>query len=157
MPAMSAEESKRDARRYMDELYNKGNTAVVFEMLAANFVYRNPAPPITPDREGLIQEMTMVRTAFPDLKVTVDDVLIEGDKGVMRWTMSGTHEGVFYGIAPTHKHVVWSGIAIWRTVDNKLVESWNFLDRLDLLNQIGATSQLALGQPISVTQAQPRL
>ncbi len=157
MPAMSADQNKADARRYMDELYNKGNTAVVYEMLAADFVYRNAAPPITPDRAGIIQEMKMVRTAFPDLHVTVDDVLIDGDKGVMRWTMNGTHEGVFYGITPTHKHVEWSGIALWRSVDNKLVESWNFPDRLDLLAKLGVPLPVDLGQPIGVTQAQPQL
>lgn len=155
MPGMSAEEVKATARRYMDELYNKGATAVVYEVLATDFVYRSALPPITPDREGIIQEMNMMRAAFPDLRGTVDDLLVEGDKGTMRWTMRGTHEGAFMGVPPTHKQVVWSGVAFWRSVDNKLVETWNYADDMSLFQQLGAMPQAALGQQPGAFQAQP--
>ncbi len=144
MPVMSAEELKAAARRYVDELYNKGHTAVVYEYLAPNFVYHTARLPFTPDREGVIQEMTMLRTAFPDLRFTVDDQLIEGDKGVMRWTLRGTHKGDYFDIPPTHKQVAWSGIVFARMSDGKYTEWWNFPESLGLFQQVGAYPQAAI-------------
>ncbi|HEX9057411.1 MAG TPA: ester cyclase [Ktedonobacterales bacterium] len=154
MPAMSAEEMKAASRRYMDELYNKGNTAIVYELLAPNFVYHTATPPITKDREGIIQEATLLRTAFPDARITVDDLLIEGDKLAMLWTIRGTHKGDFYGVPPTNKQVTWSGIVLGRIVDGKNVEAWNHVDRLGLLQQLGAIPETAITPQPTATQPQ---
>jgi predicted ester cyclase len=154
MPAMSVEEIKTATRRYMDELYNKGNTAVVYELMAPNFVYHTATPPITPDREGIIQEAALTRTAFPDLRITLDDLLVEGGKLAALWTIRGTHKGEFYGIAPTNKQVTWSGVVLARIVDDKNVEAWNHFDRLALLQQLGAIPEMAITpQPITAQPA----
>lgn len=152
MPAMSAEEFKATARRFVEELYNKGNTAVVDELVAPDFVYHTSNPAITPDREGLRKEPAEIRSHFPDLRGTVEDVITEGEKGVMRWTLRGTHEGAYRGIPPTHKRVEWSGVIIWRNRDGKMVEAWNFPDRLGLLQQLGTFPQAATGQQTTETQ-----
>ncbi|HEU5441949.1 MAG TPA: ester cyclase [Ktedonobacterales bacterium] len=109
MSAMSAEEFKATVRRFMEELYNKGNTAVVDELVASEFVYHTSNPAITPDREGLRKEPAGIRSHFPDLRSTVEDVITEGENGAMRGTLLGTHEGAYRGIPPTHKRVEWSG------------------------------------------------
>ncbi|MGE5333335.1 MAG: ester cyclase [Nitrososphaerota archaeon] len=154
MPALSPDEIKAATRRYMDELYNKGNTAVVNEQLAPNFVYHTALPPITPDREGIIQEAIMLRTAFPDLHVSLDDLLVEGDRLVFRWTMRGTHEGDFLGVPATHKQVTFSGLTLGRNVEDKTVEAWNFPGTLSLFQQMGAFPQPAIVQQPSAGQQQ---
>lgn len=154
MPAQSPEEIAASARRYVDELYNKHNKAIVYELVAPDFVYRTAEPPISPDREGLIQEATFAHTAFPDLRFTVDDLIVTGDKMVMRWTIRGTHEGDFYGFPPTHKQVAFSGLTLARISDGKVAESWSFGDELGLMQQLGVVPRFAFApQPIA-TQAQ---
>lgn len=137
MSAPSAEEHKATVRRFVDELYNKGNIAVVYENMAPDYINHTARPPIAPDREGFVQEALHLRIAFPDLRFTVEDLLVEGDKGVMRWTMTGTHGGDFYGIAPTHKQVTFSGLNIWRVRGNKEFESWSYAEDLHLFQQLG--------------------
>lgn len=159
MPVMSGEELKAEACRFVEEFYHKRHTAIVYEHLTPNYVDHMAQPPITPDREGFIQEATALLTAFPDLQFIVDDMLVEGDKTVMRWTIRGTHEGDFYGIPPTHKQVAFSGVVIARWVvstthegieGKAVVEQWNFVDRLGLLQQLGVFPQPAVTpQPIA--------
>ncbi|HEX8997778.1 MAG TPA: ester cyclase [Ktedonobacterales bacterium] len=155
MPTMSAEEYKAAARLFLDELYNKGNYAMVLEQLEPSFVYHTATPPFTPDREGVIEEAKMLRSAFPDLRLDIDDLLVEGDEMAVRYTVQGTHEGDFIGIAPTHKRVLWSGISIDHSVNGKSTNWWNFPDLTGLFQQLGAFPQVAatLQQPIA-SQAQ---
>ena len=154
MSTRSSEEQKAAIRRYMDELYNKGNTAVVDEEVAPNFVYRTAAALVTPDREGLIQEALLVRKAFPDLHCTVDDVLVEGDMLVMRWTMRGTQEGDYFGVPPSHKQVTYSGLSLVRNVEDKSVEAWTFFNTLGLFQELGAFPQAVVGQQPEAPQVQ---
>lgn len=156
MPAQSAEEMKAIARRFLDELYNKGNTTVVDEQMTPNFVYHTAEPPITRDSAGVIQEARMLRSAFPDLRFTIDEMVVEGDKMMVRWTMSGTHDGDFYGVQPTHKQVTWSGIGSAQMSDGKNVAWWNFPDEMGLMQKLGAIPQLGIAQQPGVSQAQPQ-
>jgi predicted ester cyclase len=76
--------------------------------------------------------------AFPDFDETIDDIVAEGDKVVIRVTCRGTHKGEFLGISPTGKKVAYTGIAIHRISEGKIIESWGVVDMLSLMQQLGA-------------------
>ena len=90
-----------------------------------------------------LARMRAIRSAFPDLHVTIEDQIAEGDKVVTRVTFRGTHQGEFSGIAPTGKRVEYSGIAIDRIANGKVVEMWHISNMAGLLLQIGATPSAA--------------
>jgi len=88
--------------------------------------------------EGLKQFVTMIRSAIPDLHITLEDDIAEGDKVVSRWRAQGTHQGELMGIAPTGNQVMITGITIHRIEEGKIVEEWENWDALGLMQQIGA-------------------
>lgn len=135
---MSIEENKAVALRYFEEAWGKGNFAAEAELLAPDFVDRNPTPGFTPDREGIHQFLVHFRNAFPDLQFTLEDLIAEGDRVVDRWTMHATHLGEFLGTPPTGKKVVFTGIDILHIEHGKIKESWHQEDQLGAMQQIGA-------------------
>ena len=110
---------------------------IVDELWAPNYVNYDPTNPEFRDLEGLKQWVVMVRNAFPDFKVTVDDMIAEGDKVATRWTVRGTHKGDFGKIVATGKQVTITGITLSRIVDGKTVENWWSSDNLGMLQQLG--------------------
>ena len=88
--------------------------------------------------EGLKQFVTMIRSAIPDLHITLEDDIAEGDKVVSRWSAQGTHQGELMGIAPTGNQMMITGITIHRIEEGKIVEEWENWDALGLMQQIGA-------------------
>ena len=88
--------------------------------------------------EGLTQFVSMLRSAVPDLRITLEDDTAEGDKVVTRWIGQGTHQGELMGIAPTGNQVTITGITIHRIEDTKIVEEWSNWGALGLMQQIGA-------------------
>ena len=94
-----------------------------------------PAQPL--NREGQKQRITAFRKAFPDLHLTIDDLISEGDQVVFRVTVRGTHQGAFMGISPTGKSVTVTAIDIARFVNGKIVEHWGQMDSLGLMQQLG--------------------
>ncbi len=98
---MSVEENKAKQRRVWEEIFNKGDLSVVPELFAPNYVYHGPVGMEYKGPEGFKQIVTMFRTAFPDMRVTTEDMVAEGDMVVSRWTGRGTHKGDYMGIAPT--------------------------------------------------------
>jgi steroid delta-isomerase-like uncharacterized protein len=89
---------------------------------------------------------TMLRAAFPDLHLTVEDSIAEEDRVVNRWRFRGTHRGEFYGVPPTEREVTTSGIDIWRIKGGKIVENQQVVDNLGLLQQLGAIPQPELAR-----------
>jgi steroid delta-isomerase-like uncharacterized protein len=134
---MSVEENKADTRRAVDEFWNKGNMELLNEFWATNYIHHDPGTPEVNDLEGFKQWVITTRTGFPDLKVTIEDIIAEGDKVVTRWTFRGTHKGELGGIPPTGKQVTMTGITIDRIADGKTVESWWNSDGLGFLQQLG--------------------
>ena len=132
---MPIEENKAIVRLICDEVFNKGNLAVADEVFAADYVEHLPGLPSGLD--GFKDFLAMLRAAFPDLHVTIEDLIGEGDKVVWRWTMQGTHQGELFNLPPTGKQATWTEIQIGRFADGKLVEHWMSFDRLDLLQQLG--------------------
>lgn len=134
---MSAEENKAKIRRIYEEVFNKGNLAVADELMAPNYVFHAPGGQEFKGPEGFKQYATMMRTAFPDLHITVEDMVAEGDKVVHRISTRGTHKGDLMGIAPTGKQITTTGIVISRFAAGKEVEVWASLDMLGMMQQMG--------------------
>src|SRR6266581_1562898 len=95
---MGVEENKATVQMFYDEVLNRGNLDVIDKMTAENYVDHTAPPGMPPGREGEKQWFTMLRAAFPDGQTTIDDIIGEGDKVVVRATMTGTHQGDFMGI-----------------------------------------------------------
>jgi len=134
---MSLADNKNVARRFLEEVMNRGNRAVGDHLVAPDFVDHSPMPGFSPDAMGFKKGLAMVRTAMPDMKYTIEDVIAEGDKVVVRWRASGTHKGEMFGIPPTSKSIVVTGIDIFRVSNGKLVEFWLNWDQLGMLQQLG--------------------
>ncbi len=118
-----------------DEVFNNGNLAVADEVFATDYVEHLPGLPSGLD--GFKHFLAMLRAAFPDLHVTIEDLIGEGDKVVWRWRMHGTQQGELFNLPPTGKQAMWTEIQIGRFADGKLVEHWMSFDRLDMLQQLG--------------------
>src|SRR5947207_4756558 len=119
---MTLEENKACGRRFAEEIMNKGNMAVAPELVAEDFVELDPFPGQQPGREGLIDIIAMIRTAFPDLQWTIEELVAEGDKVASYNVWRGTHQGVFLGIPPTGKRVTVSCMVFDYFVDGKFKE-----------------------------------
>src|SRR3972149_574102 len=103
---MQTEQNKALFSRMVEEIFNRGNIGLVDEFLAPDFIEREELPPGVPTgREGVKQLTIMFRSAFPDFKATIDDMIAEGDKVVVRISWRGSHKGEFMGIPPTGKSV----------------------------------------------------
>lgn len=131
------EQNKKIARQVFEEIQSQGKTDLVDQIVAKDYVGHTP-PKDFHGPEGAKQFEAMLRSAFPDLSVTVEDQVAEGDKVTTRWTFRGTQQGEFQGIPPTHKQVKMSGITIFRIANGKLIEGWNRPDMLGMLQQLGA-------------------
>jgi steroid delta-isomerase-like uncharacterized protein len=130
-------------RRYFEDVLNTGNLSLVEELIAPNYVSHYPAGyELGGGPEDVKQIVTQVRTAFPDVHFSVDDLVAEGEKVVGRWTFRGTQEGDFMGIPPTGRQVTVMGIAIYRFAAGQITEAWVAWDALGLMRQLGATLSL---------------
>ena len=136
---MSTEENKAIVRRVNDEVWSEGHLDVIEELIADNFVATVVgAPEQIRGPQGFREFVVTYRKAFPDLRITIDEQLAEGETVVTRWTATGTNEGELMGIPATGKQATTAGININRISDGKLVEGWGLFDQLGLLQQIGA-------------------
>jgi steroid delta-isomerase-like uncharacterized protein len=133
-----SEENKAAARAEF-EIWGTGELDKLDELVALDVLHHDPYDPYAADGlEGLKKSIELNRTAFPDIRITVEDQVAEGDKVVTRWTAAMTHEGELGGVKPSGKRVTMSGTTIERFEDGKVVEAWRSMDTLDLLRQIGA-------------------
>jgi steroid delta-isomerase-like uncharacterized protein len=131
-------EYKELAGRWFAEVMNQGNEDVIDEICAPNFVDHDPLPGTGPDRDGIHQFVKQVRSAFPDLETTVDDIVAEGDEIAVRSTFRGTHEGDFMGIPATGKKVEVANYDFVRLENDQAVEHWGTIDSAALMEQLGA-------------------
>ncbi len=135
-------ENKELVRRSNEELWGEGNLDIIEEYVAEEYVeYNTAAPEPIRGREGYRKNVEMVHEAFPDLEVTTEDLIAEGDKVVTRYTLSGTHDGPMWGIEPTGKEVEFEGISIGRLEDGQVVEGWSNIDVFGLMQQLGVVEQ----------------
>jgi len=136
-----SEEYKRKARRLVEEAFGQGNVEVIPEILHSDFVCYDPNSESGEIRgaDTIKGEIEYFRNAVPDLTYTVEDQVAEGDKVVTCYTASGTHQGEFFGVGGSGKHIQMSGIQIDRFDESgKLVEEWPEYDLLGAMKQMGA-------------------
>jgi steroid delta-isomerase-like uncharacterized protein len=132
-----SEEIKGFVRRYIDEIFTKGNLSAIPEFVAENYVNYNEINTMYgPD--GLAGFVTMLHETLPDVVETIEEQLVDGDNEVHRWVMRGTHRGPFLGFPPTGKQVELRGLTITRVADGKIVEEHSYTNSLAFLQQIEA-------------------
>ena len=127
-------------RRIIEEVWNKGDLSVVDELCAPDIVRTEPPSTgaVTNGIEELKQFVVAVRTAFPDVKITIDRGMIaRANRVTAQWTFSGTHQGEFMGVAATGKKVTNSGISILTFAKGKIVADYGMWDPLNLWRQLG--------------------
>lgn len=136
---MSSESNKAVALKFNDsvrEYWRTGDVNVFDDVLSPDFVHHSPGLP--PNLEGMKQAIPMFRSAFPDMELTVENVVAEGDRVADHVTVRGTHKGELMGVPPTGKKVQFAEMHISRIKDGKIVERWGQWDALGMLQQIGA-------------------
>ena len=133
---MSTEENKAIVRRVIDEMVNKGNLEVADEVLASDYIYHFPTHEIN-GPEGLKEFISMMRTAFPDLHVTIEDLIAEGDTVAARFIMQGTFKGELMGMAPTGKQLTFPEAVFIRFEGGKEVEATAYGNMLSFNEQLG--------------------
>jgi predicted ester cyclase len=135
---MSPEENKALVLRAYDEMVMAGNFDNLEEIVHDDYVDHTQPPGWPMDREGLRRQISYFRSAFPDIHMTFDEMISEGDLVAHRQTMRGTHSGEFFGIQPTGRQVEMKGSHFFRIADGKLIEHHANNDDLGLLRQLGA-------------------
>lgn len=129
---------KATMHRVYDEVFSGGNIDVVDELLHEDFVEHEELPPgIPPGRDAPKAYTTMFRSAFPDLKATVQEMLQDGNKVITRSRWTGTHQGEFMGIPPTGRSFDIGAIDIVEFRDGKGIGHWGVQDFATMMEQLG--------------------
>lgn len=136
---MSTEENKTTMRRFIEVIFNEKRVDRAAEFVAPDYLDHSALPDQGPGLEGATQRWAMFTAAIPDMRITIEDVLAEGNKVVVRYSVEGSHRGEMMGIPPTEKCFRISGINITRMAEGKLAEHWEQMDTLGLLQQLGVT------------------
>ena len=133
---MSTEENKALVRRYMVELFQRRNFAIVDELVAPDYINHNAGPNNPPGAEGERQIARYMQENWPDTTGTIDFMVAEGDKVVVYETMHGTHQRAAFGAQPTGKPFTLKHIVVYRVNGGKVTEGWS--DNIfDFMEQIG--------------------
>ena len=135
---MSLDENKALVRRIPEEIWSKGDMAAADAILSGDFVNHNPAFGHAPTRDGYKQTVLQFRQAFPDLTMTVEDLLAEGDKATVRFRARGIHLGPFGAFPPSGRTVDFTGTGTCRIEEGQIADLWVNGDLLGLMQQLGA-------------------
>lgn len=127
-----------EAQQKFGEAVNTGNFDLLREVVASNCIDNDPAPGQINGPEGYVNFFTMMRTAFPDFKVEVVQMVADDNNVAFAYTATGTHQGDFQGIPATGKKIKVRGMQISRFENGKMVERWGSSDELGILKQLGA-------------------
>lgn len=137
--AVSTEANKDLVHRlWYEELWGKWNTGIADDLFTPNYILHLAGSPDPVARDGTKHVVSMFGAAFPDLTHTVEEMVAEGNTVAARWTIRGTHQGEFQGMAPTGKQVQVTGITIHHLTEGRITESWLVFDTLTVLQQLGA-------------------
>lgn len=118
------------------ELLNEGDVDAIGDLVSPDYVEHDPLPGQGEGREGVLDRFSILVGALAP-HFTVEDVIAEGDRVVVRWTNAGTHVGEFAGIPATGRTFQIAGIDIHRIEDGRLAEHWHVVDQLSMLGQLG--------------------
>jgi steroid delta-isomerase-like uncharacterized protein len=128
------------AQRMYDEAINGGNLDLLDEVMADDFVEHEALPGMPADREGPKQLFHMVRAAFPDFRMRVEDMIAEGDKVVARLRLLGTHKGDFMGVPASGEVIDISAIDILQFRGDHIIAHWGVTDMAAMMEQMGASA-----------------
>jgi steroid delta-isomerase-like uncharacterized protein len=140
---MSFEQHKTLVQRAVEVIWNQGDLSTITNLYSPTYVYHDPAYPRVKTLREFEQYVMTFRRAFPDLQIVIEGQIAEGDFVVSRWGARGTQKGNFFGIAPTGKHVMITGITIDLIKEDQIVESRVSWDALGLFQQIGIVPMLS--------------
>jgi predicted ester cyclase len=130
------QETEELVRRFYEDVLGAGKLAVLDDLATPDYEEHDPLPGQGAGLQGLKNRVTMLREGLAP-RFTIEDVIREGDRLVVRWTNSGTHVGEFLGIPPTNRSFSVAGIDIYRVAEGKLAEHWHVVDQLTMLQQLG--------------------
>ena len=133
---MSTETNKQLVHRFYDEVLNHRRIEVINELALADYTEHDPLPGQRDGLVGLKDRATMLIEGLPST-YTVEDVIAEGDRVVVRWLNAGTHSGPFLGIPPTGRSFTIDGVDIYRIENHRMAEHWHVVDQLTMLQQLG--------------------
>ena len=133
------EAMKEDARMVIEEAWNKSNFDVLDEICSENYIYHIPPYADIVGLEAYKNRITEYRIAFPDFRITIVELIVEGNIGAMKWKFEGTHEGIIPGsdLLPSGKSLDYSGCVVTYWRNGKMVESWNYANFLSSMQQLG--------------------
>jgi steroid delta-isomerase-like uncharacterized protein len=134
---MSVEENKAFVRHFVEEFWNRGNTAAADELMTVDATIFLPGRGQV-NKESFKAFAVSLRSAFPDWYSTPEELIAEEDHVAERWTGRGTHQGEFQGIAPTGRQVTVPGFVFYRVASGKIAEFRGLFDGLSMLQQLGA-------------------
>lgn len=132
---MTTDEMKDLARRFFEEVWNNGDEAAIDRYIHEHA--RGNDADFGAGREAFRTQWRQWQSAFPDLHFAVEDVIAEGDRVLTRWTLTGTQQGEFMGIAPTGKQIRVTGMSLDIIEDGMIVEGFDGWDALGLRQQLG--------------------
>lgn len=148
-----SEQNKTNVRRLFDELWNKGNLKVADELFAPTYIHHDASTPdVGRGPESEKKRVTLYRTAFTDLRLTVEDMIAEGETVVARWSCRGAHKGDLNGIAPTGKQIAITGVSVVRFTGGKMVEGWINWDALGMMQQLDAVPELRKAKSVAAVR-----
>jgi len=133
-------DNKALARRYVEEIVNQNKPEVADEIIAPEYVYHGRGPEGT-GPEVVKAFVAMYRVAFPDIKLTIEDLIAEGDRVAVRLSVTGTNTGPLGDTPPTGKPANLTAIFILRVAEGKVVEEWEVVDELGMMEQLGLMSK----------------
>jgi steroid delta-isomerase-like uncharacterized protein len=135
---MSTQENKTIYCRFLEEMWNERKYEIAEELFAENYAYHDPAAPGVPPGPACAKLLVSTYVeAFPDVRVTIDEMLAEGDLVATRWRIKGTHRGPLMGIPATGKVAEVSGLVVARIAGGKIAEAWTHWDSQGLMKQLG--------------------
>lgn len=141
---MTIEKNKKLARRYFEDAPRNPN--ICDEIFAPSFLFHTIQHTVTPTTESNPQSekaaYEWLKSVWGDWRINIDEMIAEGDRVMARWTFYGVHQGDYLGLPPTHKHVSYTGINIFRVQNGKIAEIWDITDRLWLWQQLGVIPQI---------------
>src|SRR6266700_773012 len=142
--------NKNVVRRLFNEVWNKCHQPVADELFAQNYSHHDSSTPdVGRGPESEKRGVTLYRNAFTDIRLTIEDIISEGETVTARWSCQGTHKGDLNGIAPTGKQFTISGISVARFTDGKMIEGWVTWDALGLMQQLGIVAELGKAKAAS--------
>jgi len=138
-----SEQNKALVRRMIEELVNKGNFSLLDELVASDYAYYEPTVGEIRGSNGYKSLVSMYRNAFPDVTLSINEQIAEGDKVVTHWTARGTHQGELMGVPATGKQVTVQGVVISRIENGKLIQDFETYDVHGMMRQLGVSQAVA--------------